>query len=467
MDPTRVRFPDAALVKVMWDIENVSCKDPNALKRALKSYLSNLDLHQDGDRIEITAYHDPRRPGALSEAAADELAVVPINLIDKGSKKGLSDHCLARDCHNTAYDSALRGLRVRCVVVISSDSDYSAAGVYEALNNVGIPLVIVHQTMTKRALLNSQNDMRRFVHLEDLLLWLPEPPVALTVPASQTTKLVESLPPDTPILAKLVSSTIPTTPILAISSDAASRRDICTGTAVPQADARSPPAGTPLSSPSSLRSDADRLLRPAEAMFPDRSTFRRSSLTSLASEVPPPMAVEDHENEFKLAVLAAVERAGGSILGSQLGNALRPYFNYSALAPLLDAMKGIVRVKRPVGCPGDIRVEQWGHSHDDEHDSHDAGAGMHAARGAGLPPTEGVFEEFSVAVRQHLFWHGPQLASQLGIILRQTFSYTTKLSTLLDCVNYVKQKGEGISTVYDLEDEYRTRCSMDSNPVRL
>jgi hypothetical protein len=68
------------------------------------------------------------------------------------------------------------GLRVRCVVVISSDSDYSAAGVYDDLNNVGIHLVVVNTSAIKRSLLETESECRRFVHLEDLLRRLPVPP---------------------------------------------------------------------------------------------------------------------------------------------------------------------------------------------------------------------------------------------------------------------------------------------------
>lgn len=177
----------AGIVSVLWDIENEAKYVNNVvgLKQALQSFLKEQGFFRNFVRFEITAYHDPRRPGCLTVDQVDTLAMVPVRLCDKGSKKGLSDHCLSRDCRNIAFDVAHCGLRVSCVVVISSDSDYSAAGVYDGLNDVGIPLIVVHGDNVKAALLHTASESRRFVHIEELLERLPQP--FLPTPRNQPT----------------------------------------------------------------------------------------------------------------------------------------------------------------------------------------------------------------------------------------------------------------------------------------
>ena len=113
----------------------------------------------------------------------DGIAVNNIVLVDKGSKKGLSDHCLARDARNIAQDVLNAGLRVRAAVIISSDSDFSAAGVYDALNEADVRLVIIHADAIRPALLRTATAMRTFLHKDDLFDAAPAP-AALLLPVA-------------------------------------------------------------------------------------------------------------------------------------------------------------------------------------------------------------------------------------------------------------------------------------------
>jgi hypothetical protein len=405
----------------------------------------------------------------LSEAQADTLAIVPINLIDKGSKKGLADHCLARDCHNTAYDAAMLGLRVRCVVVISSDSDYSAAGVYDALNNVGIHLLVVHTSVIKRSLLDTESECRRFVHLEDLLRRLPVPP-------SSSPGVGERGAPS------------------AAGSD----------TTEGSGGGASGPGASVLFC-SGGRGAAAMAVPPAAS----RGGWlqRRESAVTL-TETPPPLPAEEHVEAFRSAVVAALRHAGGRMLGSQLGATLRATFNYTQLGALLDAMGDVVRVIRPQGRPGDITVELLGcgagsgpssgsparrprseaaaaavprsaggnalgspepeasvvEGAEDEEGQETADGGAAAAGRSGGsvgPDTRLVAEEhfsaFADAVRAELAAEpaGPRLASQLGLALQPHFTYTTKLGTLLSRVRGVETvRCEGGVPQYHLSSDY-------------
>jgi len=472
MDAGGIVHSGPGLVKVMWDIENVHCKNPIALKRALESYLRERDLHRVGDRMEITAYHDPRRPGALSEAQADTLAIVPINLIDKGSKKGLADHCLARDCHNTAYDAAMLGLRVRCVVVISSDSDYSAAGVYDALNNVGIHLLVVHTSVIKRSLLDTESECRRFVHLEDLLRRLPVPP-----------------------------STLPGFGERGVPSAAgAGAGSDTTG------DSGGGASGSGVRFVCSSGRGAAAMAVPPAASHGGLLQRRESAVT--LTETPPPLPAEDHVEAFRSAVVAALRHAGGRMLGSQLGATLRSTFNYTQLGALLDAMGDLVRVIRPQGRPGDITVEllgsgdrggassgsparrprgegtaasvprptaegalgspdaeaSAGEGSEDEEEQEAADGGVVPAgkSGGSVGPdtrlvAEDHFSAFADAVRAELVAEpaGPRLASQLGLALQPHFTYTSKLGALLSRVPGVETvRCEGGVPQYHLSSDY-------------
>jgi hypothetical protein len=474
MDAAGIVHSGPGLVKVMWDIENVHCKNPIALKRALESYLRERDLHRVGDRMEITAYHDPRRLGALSEAQADTLAIVPINLIDKGSKKGLADHCLARDCHNTAYDAAMLGLRVRCVVVISSDSDYSAAGVYDALNNVGIHLLVVHTSVIKRSLLDTESECRRFVHLEDLLRRLPVPPA--TLPGFSERGGLSA-------------------------AGAGAGSDTMTG------DSGNGATGSGVRFVcSSGRGAAAMAVPPAASR--DGVLQRRESAVTL-TETPPPQPAEEHVEAFRSAVVAALRHAGGRMLGSQLGATLRATFNYTQLGALLDAMGDLVRVIRPQGRPGDITVEllgvgdrvgsgsgspikrprgegtaasvsrpaagdalsspepqaSAGEGAEDEEAREAADGGAAAAERSGGSDdadtrlvAEDHFSAFADAVRAELAAEpaGPRLASQLGLALQPHFTYTSKLGTLLSRVAGVETvRCEGGVPQYHLSSDSR------------
>jgi hypothetical protein len=357
----------AGLVKVLWDIENVHCNNPVALKRALVSYLTKHNLYRVFDRMEITAYHDPRRAGALSEDVVDTLAIVPINLIDKGSKKGLADHCIARDCRNISYDVAKLGLRVRAVVVISSDSDYSAAGVYDALNDVGIPLVVVHMSNVKRSLLDTASDMRRFIHLEDLLAWLPvlPPPSRFPImaPLGGAGDALGRIPDDTmtgtPSLERRAStetySEAPPPP----AEENMEMFRAAVFSAIQQAGGKilGSKLGTSLRSVFNFKQlvplleamDGIKVVRPQGG--PGDITVSIIGESDAGSDNEPDIILpvaEDHLEEFGRAVRRLLSEQG-PMLNSKLGIALRELFAYTTkLSTLLKSVDGIEEVP-PIG----------------------------------------------------------------------------------------------------------------------
>ena len=146
------------VVRVLWDIENMPLH-PTQLKQALTGYLRLLP----GDRMEMTAYHDPRRPGGLTEEDVRAIVENNIVLVDMGS----AFDGLARDARNIASDVTSAGLRVHAVVVISSDMDFS--GVYDALNNAGVSVIVVHGAVMSIALLMTASWRRIFVRSDDLM----------------------------------------------------------------------------------------------------------------------------------------------------------------------------------------------------------------------------------------------------------------------------------------------------------
>ena len=313
-----------AIVKVLWDIENIKCDSPK-LKRALRAFLEASGLNFVGDRMDIVAYHDPRMTSGIPVATVDTLVTTPVTLIDKGSKKGLTDHCLARDCRNIVQDVDRFGLRVRCVVIVSSDSDYSAAGIYDAVNDSGIHLVVVHDDNIKRQLLDGSSDLRLFIHLMDLLAWLPPSPPNAVLPPSSSLLGSGSSPRHTMLEAGIQFGQ------LAITDSPSNTQPATNGT---QSAADTP------SSPS------------APTMHADVAGGRRASIVSLdTSELP---QAELNLEVFSQAVLAAVNSRGGNTLGSQLGAVLRRSFNYSKLLPLLNQCTGVQVKRRPEG--GDFSV---------------------------------------------------------------------------------------------------------------
>lgn len=307
-----------AIVKVLWDIENIKC-DPSKLKRALLAFLGASGLFLVGDRTDFIAYHDPRMIGALPVGVVDTLVMTPVTLIDKGSKKGLSDHCLARDCRNIINDSNRFGLRVRCVVIVSSDSDYSAAGIYDDVNNSGVHLVVVHNDNIKRQLLDGSSAQRFFIHLLDLLAWLPLPPAIASPP-------------------RLGSSTSP--------RPAHDDLALTDGRIRQLALTDSPSAQSIIGSRTAA--DAPSIL-PTPTVQTAGVNARRLSVET--DELP--QAEYDLE-AFSRMVVNAVRARGGTILGSQLGTILRQNFNYSKLTTLLDQCKGIEIIRPSEG--GDFSV---------------------------------------------------------------------------------------------------------------
>ena len=312
-----------SLIKVLWDIENIKC-DPSKLKRALRAYLKENGRCLDLDRMDFIAYHDPRMEGALPVNVVDTLVMTPVSLIDKGSKKGLSDHCLARDCRNIINDSNRYGLRVRCVVIVSSDSDYSAAGLYDDVNDSGVHLVVVHDNNFKRQLIDGSSAQRLFIHLEELLAWLPLPPIAIPPPSSSQLGLSTSPRP-----AHDLALIDERTRQLAITDSPSAHSIIGSRTA---ADAPS--------------------IFPTPAVQTAGVGARRVSVTTLETDELP--WAEDNIEAFSHMVINAVQARGGTILGSQLGTLLRQYFNYSKLTPLLALCKGVEIVRPPEG--GDFSV---------------------------------------------------------------------------------------------------------------
>ena len=117
--------------------------------------------------MEMTAYHDPRRPGGLTEEDVRAIVENNIVLVDTGSSKGSAFDGLARDARNIASDVISAGLRVHAVVVISSDMDFS--GVYDALNNAGVSVIVVHGAVMSIALLMTASWRRIFVRSDDLM----------------------------------------------------------------------------------------------------------------------------------------------------------------------------------------------------------------------------------------------------------------------------------------------------------
>ena len=299
-----------SLIKVLWDIENIVC-DPAKLKRALRAYLDAQALCFVGDRTDYIAYHDPRRGGGLTAEFVDRLVSAPITLVDKGPKKGLSDLCLVRDCRN-AIDDVGRGLRLRCVVIISSDSDYSAAGLYDAVENVGIPLVVIHGDSFKRHLLDGASFLRAFIHLDDLLEWLPAQPVVLRPPVRDVTAREERSP----------------------RSAAGALRDVFP----------SSPLSTPLLAAGAVPSDAA------------GGGPRRPSVASLDTEEIP--KAETNLEAVAAAVKACIEDNGGGVSGAKLGQHLRSRFNYAKLKPLLGSIQGVEIIPSDKAEGGDIQV-RW------------------------------------------------------------------------------------------------------------
>lgn len=147
------------------------------MKRAISHFLSYKGFPRG--RMDITAYHDPRRLAALTSMQVERLALVPVKLCDVGPKGGFASHGLARDCRTLTEDVTRFGLRLSCVVIISNSSDFCAAGVYDAVNDAGIPLVVVHNDDVKDVLVQTgRNDTcvpgRTFVHITELMSGLPE-----------------------------------------------------------------------------------------------------------------------------------------------------------------------------------------------------------------------------------------------------------------------------------------------------
>ena len=164
-------------MKVLWDVENVQC-EPTLLKRAIEQYLADegrrvVRSGVSHDRIDITAFHDPRRAGALTAQWAGDFVALPGRLIDTGSKHGAADIALANDARQLARDVEHFGLRVSEVVIVSTDSDFATSGVYDEVRGAGIDLIVVHNANIKPPLKRLAEPLKKpcliFVSLPDLL----------------------------------------------------------------------------------------------------------------------------------------------------------------------------------------------------------------------------------------------------------------------------------------------------------
>lgn len=348
------------VVRVLWDIENMPLH-PTQLKQALTGYLRADKRLLPGDRMEMTAYHDPRRVGGLAEEAVDTIVVNNIVLVDKGSKKGFADHCLARDARNIASDVTSAGLRVHAVVVISSDSDFSASGVYDALNDADVSVIVVHGDAIKNALLMTASWRRIFVHSDDLSRYLPAGPAVVPAPSAQPAAPIATL---TSRLARTAMSS-PSSPLLLMPPPQ------------PQPPVTSPHQARGLASASQLsfaRTPAGELAGAgagasagegegagggAMGFLPHEDD---DAVSLVLSEAPLPDAESNKSRVKQRIVMLVLEQPNFWISGAALGVGLRKYFTYKKLKPLLEECTlspydGLsLVIDHPASLGGDIRI---------------------------------------------------------------------------------------------------------------
>jgi hypothetical protein len=141
------------------------------LLASLSEYLQRRRLYNPRtDRMDTFASHNPRLGNrfCLSQQDADTLNVRGVRLLDQGGKPGIADHVLTKGVHDAIEDIIRFGTRVRVICVVSSDSDYSVAGLYDSAVRAGAFVLVVHREI-KPAMKATQSEFKVFVHFDDLL----------------------------------------------------------------------------------------------------------------------------------------------------------------------------------------------------------------------------------------------------------------------------------------------------------